>query len=451
MAYRLVYTEFWQDAVVMEEMTPEDKYFYLYLLTNPNTNMVGIYQITKKQIAFELGYSIESVNSLIDRFEKHHNLIKYDPKTREIFIRKYAKYNLNKGGKPIVDCVKKELKSVKHTDWVNEMVDLIPNDSVKDAVNDFLKTGEIKFEPSKTFKPKDMGKISIKDYVLFRDNQTCFYTGRKLQLKDIEIDHINPKANGGTGEPSNLVVTSSELNNSKSAKSLLEFCEENDLNYEIIKSKINLLKEFEKLRIKNDITYRETIENDIHNTDDLINYITNRNYKIYDSSTNQNQNQNQNQKNEPNECNSSNEFKNLKLYNELGFGIINPTTASNILSLEEEYSEKWVELALKEADYNGSRKLSYVEGILKKWKISGVKSKTDKSKEETKQKELSLEEQILDKVSDFDKNNKPIGIIKAIIYNWINLYSIDSIYAAIEQCKEEGNKTMKRVKEILEG
>ena len=139
------------------------------------------------------------------------------------------------------------------------------------------------------------------------------------------------------------------------------------------------------------------------------------------------------------------------MYNELGFGIINPTTASNILSLEEEYSEKWVELALKEADYNGSRKLSYVEGILKKWKISGVKSKTDKSKEETKQKELSLEEQILDKVSDFDKNNKPIGIIKAIIYNWINLYSIDSIYAAIEQCKEEGNKTMKRVKEILEG
>ena len=152
------------------------------------------------------------------------------------------------------------------------------------------------------------------------------------------------------------------------------------------------------------------------------------------------------------EGNSSNEFKNLKLYNELGFGTINPTTASNILSLEEEYSEKWVELALKEADYNGSRKLSYVEGILKKWKISGVKSKIDKPKgEENKQQELTLEEQILEKVSDFDKNNKPIGIIKAIIYNWINLYSIDSINAAIEQCKSEDNKTMKRVKEILEG
>ena len=327
MAYRLVYTEFWQDAVVMEEMTPEDKYFYLYLLTNPNTNMVGIYQITKKQIAFELGYSIESVNSLMDRFEKHHNLIKYDPKTREIFIRKYAKYNLNKGGKPVEDCIKKELEKIKNIEWLTEVIDLIPNKGVKSLIINYIK---------------------------------------------------------------------------------------------------------DKIKSFDDTSYDTS----------------------YDKGGNQNQNQNQNQKNEPNEGNSSNEFRNLKLYNELGFGTINPTTASNILSLEEEYSEKWVELALKEADYNGSRKLSYVEGILKKWKISGVKSKIDKPKgEENKQQELSLEEQILEKVSDFDFNNKPIGIIKAIIYNWINIYSysIDSIYAAIEQCKEEGNKSMKRVKEILEG
>ena len=51
MPFRLVYTEFWQDPKVMEEMTPEDKYFYLYLLTNPCTNMIGVYRIVKKQMA----------------------------------------------------------------------------------------------------------------------------------------------------------------------------------------------------------------------------------------------------------------------------------------------------------------------------------------------------------------------------------------------------------------
>ena len=113
MAYRLVYTEFWEDHKVSEEMTPEDRYFYLYLLTNPKTNMIGIYQISKKRMAFDLGYSIESINALMDRFENHHKLIKYNKDTGEILIKNYVKFNLNKGGKPIIDCIKKELKSIK--------------------------------------------------------------------------------------------------------------------------------------------------------------------------------------------------------------------------------------------------------------------------------------------------------------------------------------------------
>ncbi len=50
--YRMVHTEFWDDPKVVEELTPEDKFFFLYLLTNANTTQIGIYQITKKQMAF---------------------------------------------------------------------------------------------------------------------------------------------------------------------------------------------------------------------------------------------------------------------------------------------------------------------------------------------------------------------------------------------------------------
>jgi hypothetical protein len=46
--YRMVRTDFWKDLIVPEAMTTEDKYFYLYLLTNPNTTQIGVYQITKK-------------------------------------------------------------------------------------------------------------------------------------------------------------------------------------------------------------------------------------------------------------------------------------------------------------------------------------------------------------------------------------------------------------------
>ncbi|MCM3455417.1 hypothetical protein M3685_15945 [Heyndrickxia oleronia] len=129
--FRHVQISFWQDPKVLEEMTPEDKYFYIYLLTNPNTTQIGVYQVTKKQIMFEIGYSIESVNSLIERFQNMHKLIKYNPNTREIAILNWGKYNLIKGGKPILDCVQKELNEVKDVSLLSDMVDKIPNESIR--------------------------------------------------------------------------------------------------------------------------------------------------------------------------------------------------------------------------------------------------------------------------------------------------------------------------------
>ncbi len=96
--YRMVRTEFWKNPVVMEEMTPEDKYFYLYLLTNPQTTQIGIYKITKKQMAFDLGYSIETVQSLMDRFINHHRLIRYNPKQGSWLLKTGGKTTWIKAG-----------------------------------------------------------------------------------------------------------------------------------------------------------------------------------------------------------------------------------------------------------------------------------------------------------------------------------------------------------------
>lgn len=139
MAYRLIYSEFWTDPYVQEELTPEDKYFYLYILTNPHTTMCGIYTITKKQIAFELGYSIESVNSLMERFENNHKLIKYNKETRELAIKNWGKHNLNKGGKPVIDCLTKELNNVKDRSLIKYIGIYVKSETLKklyDSYND---------------------------------------------------------------------------------------------------------------------------------------------------------------------------------------------------------------------------------------------------------------------------------------------------------------------------
>lgn len=138
--FRYVYTTFWNDPRVVEEMTAEDKYFFLYLLTNESTTQIGIYQITKKQIAFDMGYSMESAGALLQRFKDHHKIIKYNEETREIAIKNWGKYNLNRGGKPILDCVRSELKEVKDTSLIQWVGEGVPNESVRNVYESYYDT-----------------------------------------------------------------------------------------------------------------------------------------------------------------------------------------------------------------------------------------------------------------------------------------------------------------------
>jgi DnaD/phage-associated family protein len=122
---------------------PEDKYFYLYLLTNPHTTQIGIYKLTKKQMAFDLGYSIESVHSLMERFTLHHKVIRYNPETRELAIKNWGKDNLHKGGKPVMDCIYSELKDVEDTSLIQYVADAIQKQEIRSLYESFCKQEEM--------------------------------------------------------------------------------------------------------------------------------------------------------------------------------------------------------------------------------------------------------------------------------------------------------------------
>ena len=119
---KIVNSDFWTDERV-EDFTPEDKLFWLFLLTNPKASTLGIYEITVKQAAYWLGYSNDSVRCLFDRFENKYGLIRV--LDNEVAIRNYLRYSVTRGGKPVADALKCELKKVKHNElivWVFESV-----------------------------------------------------------------------------------------------------------------------------------------------------------------------------------------------------------------------------------------------------------------------------------------------------------------------------------------
>ena len=140
---RIVSTSFWTDSKV-DLFSPEDKYFMLYLLTNPHTTQLGIYELSKKHAAFELGYSVESVSVLLDRFENKYEIIKYSEETKEIAIKNYLKHSIVSGGKPVYDCLMKELKQVKDENLIRYICDANENNE-NSTVKEFIK--DVKSNP----------------------------------------------------------------------------------------------------------------------------------------------------------------------------------------------------------------------------------------------------------------------------------------------------------------
>ena len=129
--YRNVQLSFWTDNKVEDDFTPEDKYFYLYLLTNPQTNICGCYEVSYSQMTSQTGYNKDTVNRLIDRFENIHNIIKFNKNTKEILILNWYKYNWSKSEKTLtgVDAVAKHIKCNEFKEYIFEVIDCIRNDT----------------------------------------------------------------------------------------------------------------------------------------------------------------------------------------------------------------------------------------------------------------------------------------------------------------------------------
>lgn len=108
--YRPVHISFWQDDFVIE-LTKEQRYFYLYLMTNSKTKQSGVYEIPKNLVCFETGCSMEEVDQLLDFFAKKNKII-YDESTKEILIVNWIKYNPC-NSRNISNCVISEIKNLK--------------------------------------------------------------------------------------------------------------------------------------------------------------------------------------------------------------------------------------------------------------------------------------------------------------------------------------------------
>ncbi|PDZ08814.1 hypothetical protein CON70_25875 [Bacillus pseudomycoides] len=114
--YRSVQVNFWQDEFVLD-LTPEERYFYMYLLTCSKTRQCGIYPLPLRLVEMETGYNRETVEKLLQRFIAYGKIL-YDATTKELYVLNWLRYN------PVTNtniekCVLRELKTVKNKEFVH--------------------------------------------------------------------------------------------------------------------------------------------------------------------------------------------------------------------------------------------------------------------------------------------------------------------------------------------
>lgn len=234
--FRQIQTDFWSNPYVQEEMTPEDKFFYLYLMTNEKSTQIGIYKITKKQIAFDMGYSIESVGNLLKRFMEQHKLIKYDSETREIILLEWAKTNLNKGGKPFEDLILSELKEVKQKEFIEIIYHQCEKEEIKKIIEKYIdnpKLGEknLKLENKNISDNLDDEKI-IEAEIVDENTEKAIGSPKNTTFDDTLHEMYNDKGainNNNKNKYNNNYINNSYYNNTSVKKEKNNFsfvCEE---------------------------------------------------------------------------------------------------------------------------------------------------------------------------------------------------------------------------------
>ena len=73
--YRVVNTRFWDDTYVAE-LSPNEKLIFLYLLTNALTTIGGVYELSLKRAAFDVGLPIRDLRNAFEKLEGDGKIVR---------------------------------------------------------------------------------------------------------------------------------------------------------------------------------------------------------------------------------------------------------------------------------------------------------------------------------------------------------------------------------------
>ena len=121
MSTRMIATSLWTDKEFRKIKSIKTRYLWIYLLSCPMSKICGIFHLPLDIIAFESKLSEEDIEKSLQELEVN-NFVYYDKESEEIAIYNYPKYNISNMGKPMVDCITRELDLVSNKNLVSRVI-----------------------------------------------------------------------------------------------------------------------------------------------------------------------------------------------------------------------------------------------------------------------------------------------------------------------------------------
>ncbi len=137
---RLFPVDMWRTNLMQVKMSPEDRFFWVYINTNPQTTLLGVFPLTVRQIACDLGYDENAIKIIIKRFVDYHKLIKYNWDTGEIAILDYMTWGIKSGGNPITCALNGAYEQLKDKTLVRDVYEYLTSEDkkIEKVVQDFF-------------------------------------------------------------------------------------------------------------------------------------------------------------------------------------------------------------------------------------------------------------------------------------------------------------------------
>ncbi len=135
----MINTRFWIDDYI-SNLDPIEKLLFLYLLTNPATDISGCYELPLKHMALDTGIEKEMLIKVMTRFSRDHKVHYSNGWVGIVNFRKHQSLNpkviagieigLSKAPKELLDRLSKPIDSLSH---LNSNLNSNSNDSTGDA------------------------------------------------------------------------------------------------------------------------------------------------------------------------------------------------------------------------------------------------------------------------------------------------------------------------------